>query len=268
MPPVVLAPEARAEGACGGHRAGSSLDGLGPLRRRGRAVTDRGNLKLADGKELRRVLGTDDRFDEQIGDRVFKTKSSEELSDVDWTYRIALEALMLETEGTKLLPGANAGWVDAPLDAVYGALLVMLQAHRPGPAPLPQGPLRLGLVRRRARHTAHTAAARAVPRPRAARGRRSGRDDVERPAGRSTTCRTSRPTSSPTTAAWSRTRCDSIRSARRARDRRDRRRDPHAHQVRRCRAQWRDGAARPARPVGDSADGVEADGRPDRRSPT
>ena len=84
-------------------------------------MTDRGNLKLADGKELVSVLGTDDRFDERIGDEVFKTVSSEELTDVDWTYRIALETQMLMIEGRKLLPGANAGWVDAPLDAACTA---------------------------------------------------------------------------------------------------------------------------------------------------
>ena len=131
LPPVVLPPEdelhALAADTLLVRRLVALVDLVGP----GRAVTDRGNLKLADGKELVSVLGTDDRFDERIGDEVFKTVSSEELTDVDWTYRIALETQMLMIEGRKLLPGANAGWVDAPLDAAYGALLVMLQ--RVGP---------------------------------------------------------------------------------------------------------------------------------------
>lgn len=131
MPPVVLAPEDELRAMAADTVLVRRLTALVRYVGDGRTTTDRGNLKLADGKELVAVLGTDDRFDEQIGDRVFKTKSSEGLSDVDWTYRIALETLMLETEGTKLRPGANAEWAAAPLDAAYGALLVMLK--RVGP---------------------------------------------------------------------------------------------------------------------------------------
>jgi hypothetical protein len=131
MPPVVLAPDDELRALAADTVLVRRLTALVRYCDAGRTVTDRGNLKLADGKELVAVLGTDDRFDEQIGDRTFKTKSSEELSDVDWTYRIALETLMLETEGTKLMPGANADWVDTPLDALYGALLVMLKRIGP-----------------------------------------------------------------------------------------------------------------------------------------
>jgi DNA-binding transcriptional ArsR family regulator len=131
MPPVVLAPNDELRTLAADTALVRRLTALVRYCGAGRTVTDRGNLKLADGKELVDVLGTDDRFDEQIGDRTFKTKSSEELSDVDWTYRIALETLMLETEGTKLLPGANADWVDTPLDVLYGALLVMLKRIGP-----------------------------------------------------------------------------------------------------------------------------------------
>jgi hypothetical protein len=131
MPPVVLAPEGELGALAVGTVLVRRLTALVGYVGAGRAVTDRGNLKLADGKELVGVLGTDDRFDEQIGDRLFKTKSSEDLSDVDWTYRIALETLMLEIDGHKLVPGANADWVATPLDVVYGAFLVMLK--RVGP---------------------------------------------------------------------------------------------------------------------------------------
>lgn len=131
MPPVVLAPEDELLALATDTVLIRRLTALVRYVGAGRTVTDRGNLKLADGKELVAVLDTDDRFDEQIGDKLFKTKSSEELNDVDWTFRIALETLMLETEGTKLLPGANAEWVDTPLDAVYGAFLVMLKRIGP-----------------------------------------------------------------------------------------------------------------------------------------
>ncbi len=131
LPPVVLAPEDELRDLATETPLVRRLTALVHYIGVGRAVTDRGNLKLADGKKLVAVLGTDDRFDEQIGDEVFRTVSSEELSDVDWTYRIALETRMLDVEGRKLVPGPNAGWVDAPLDTAYGAFLVMLQ--RVGP---------------------------------------------------------------------------------------------------------------------------------------
>jgi hypothetical protein len=131
LPPVVLAPEDELRALAAATVLVRGLMALVEYVGAGRAVTDRGNLKLADGKELVAVLGTDDRFDEQIGDEVFKTVSSQELTDVDWTYRIALETRMLVVEGRKLLPGPNADWVDAPLDVAYGAFLVLLQ--RVGP---------------------------------------------------------------------------------------------------------------------------------------
>ena len=131
LPPVVLAPEDELREVAADTVLVRRLMALVGYVGAGRAVTDRGNLKLADGKELVTVLGTDDQFDERIGDEVFKTVSSEELTDVDWTYRIALETRMLGVERRKLLPGPNADWVDAPLDLAYGALLVMLQRIGP-----------------------------------------------------------------------------------------------------------------------------------------
>ncbi|MFV1962156.1 MAG: hypothetical protein ACC658_10005 [Acidimicrobiia bacterium] len=94
-------------------------------------MTDKGNLKLADGKALVALLETDDRFDSQIGDRVFKTRSSADLRGVDLAFRMALESKMLRREGKKLLPGPNAAWVDDPLSALYGAWLALL--NRIGP---------------------------------------------------------------------------------------------------------------------------------------
>ncbi len=58
----------------------------------GRALTQKGHLKLADGKELIGLLDTTDRFDETIGDRTFKTSSTTELPGVDLAYRLALKA--------------------------------------------------------------------------------------------------------------------------------------------------------------------------------
>ncbi len=236
MPPVVLAPEDELRALAMETVLVRRLTALVRYVGAGRAVTDRGNLKLADGKELVAVLGTDDRFDEQIGDQVFKTKSSEELSDVDWTYRIALETLMLEIGGTKLLPGSNVDWVDTPLDAVYGALLVMVQ--RVGPTQYRYrkdhygfgwyadeldsqlSPLLLELYRDR----------------RGTGGRRARRDDVGGTAGPVRPVRGSSPQQARAPPQPGRERAAACSgSSRGTRDRRDRRRGPHRRQVRRCR---------------------------------
>ncbi len=58
----------------------------------GRKLTGTGNLTRAAGAELIGLLGTDDRFDERIGDRVFKTKSTVELRGVDFAFRLARRA--------------------------------------------------------------------------------------------------------------------------------------------------------------------------------
>jgi hypothetical protein len=98
----------------------------------GRTVTDRGNLKLADGKELVTSLGTDDRFDERIGEHVYKTRSSTELSAVDLTYRVALAAKLLIVEGRRLIRGPNAGWIrDDSLALWYAAFLALVQEVGP-----------------------------------------------------------------------------------------------------------------------------------------
>lgn len=57
-----------------------------------RPLTQRGNLRLADGKALVEVLGTDDVVDEQIGERTFRTTSSTELRGVEVTHQLALRA--------------------------------------------------------------------------------------------------------------------------------------------------------------------------------
>ena len=94
----------------------------------GTTVTDRGNLKLGDGKELVTRLGTNDRVDERIGDHVYKTRSSTQLGAVDLTYRIALAVKLLAVEGRRLVPAANARWVpDDSLALWYGAFLALVR---------------------------------------------------------------------------------------------------------------------------------------------
>ncbi len=131
FPPVVLAPEDELAAIAASSVLVRRLIALVEFVGSARTVTDRENLRLADGKELVSRLGTEDRFDERIGDKVFKTQSSADLSGVDFTYRIALASGLLMIDGRKVRPGPNAVWVESPLDLVYGALLAMLQ--RVGP---------------------------------------------------------------------------------------------------------------------------------------
>lgn len=58
----------------------------------GRKLTQTGNLTRAAGAELIGLLSTDDRLDERIGDRVFKTRSTVELRGVDFAFRLARRA--------------------------------------------------------------------------------------------------------------------------------------------------------------------------------
>jgi hypothetical protein len=94
----------------------------------GRALTQKGNLTLADGKTLVQVLGTDDRFDETIGDRTFKTHSTTDLPGVDLVFRLALKARLARRHkghvrrtkrGARLAEEPLAAWralVEAMLD--------------------------------------------------------------------------------------------------------------------------------------------------------
>jgi hypothetical protein len=45
----------------------------------GRKLTQKGRITLTDARELVGLLGTTDEIDPMIGDRVFRTRSSEEL---------------------------------------------------------------------------------------------------------------------------------------------------------------------------------------------
>lgn len=70
----------------------------------GTKLTATGHLTLADGKALAHAIGCGHLFDERIGDRVFKTKSSSEIEPVDLTVRWARAAGFVRTQHGKLLP--------------------------------------------------------------------------------------------------------------------------------------------------------------------
>ena len=120
LPPVVLASAEELVAAAGSALLLGWVRGLVEHVGEGLALTDKGNLKVADGKALVAALGTDDRVDEVIGEQVFTTRSTEELSDVDLTFRLAVAAGFLAIDGRRLVPTDAALMpTEDPLDAVF-----------------------------------------------------------------------------------------------------------------------------------------------------
>jgi hypothetical protein len=100
-----------------------------------RKLTERGNLKLADARELLELLELDDRLDETIGERTFKTKSSTELPTLDLTFRWARAARLVKVRKGELSATQAGRRLDRDvLQIVYQALHGLLElgvlAHR------------------------------------------------------------------------------------------------------------------------------------------
>ena len=91
----------------------------------GRKLTQTGRVGLADARYLVGFLGTGDQIDPEIGGRVFKTKSSEELAHLTDIVEWAKAARLVRVSGTKLVPvKKNAALADKPLDLVLAMLAV------------------------------------------------------------------------------------------------------------------------------------------------
>lgn len=118
----------------------SFLAWVGP----GRKLTATGRIGLADARHLVELLGTGDTIDPEIGGRVFKTKSSEELAHLSRIVGWAKAARLVRASGTKLLPvKKNAALADRPLDLV----LALLEAYpRLGGPLFPRNTWRQSLV--------------------------------------------------------------------------------------------------------------------------
>jgi hypothetical protein len=132
LPPVVLEPESELEVMARNsvlfERVVRLVDFIGD----GRMLTDRGNLTVADGKQLVDLLETDDQVDTRIGDHVYRTRSSTELVGVDLAFCVALEAGFLEAAGKRRARAHDrALFREEPLEAHYRLLLALL--HRIGP---------------------------------------------------------------------------------------------------------------------------------------
>ena len=100
----------------------SLLDWLGE----GRQLTQTGRIGLADARYLVELLDTGDVVDPEIGGKIFKTKSSEDLANLTWIVEWAKVSRLIRVAGTRLTPvKKNAALADRPLDLV----LAMLAAY-------------------------------------------------------------------------------------------------------------------------------------------
>jgi hypothetical protein len=104
---------------------------------KGRKLTQTGRVTLADARTLVEALGTEDVIDQVIGDRVFRTKSSEELLDLTLVVEWSKSARLVRKTGNQLVPvKKNAALLDdAP--ALWLALFTVFDQL--GEAFLPSG---------------------------------------------------------------------------------------------------------------------------------
>jgi hypothetical protein len=103
----------------------------------GRRLTQTGRLTLAHARELVDHLDTQDELDPRVGDRVYRTKSSEELPELNTVVEWAKAARLVRVTGGKLVAvKKNATLLERPLPlwermfSTFGAL---------GPAICPPG---------------------------------------------------------------------------------------------------------------------------------
>jgi hypothetical protein len=75
----------------------------------GRKLTQTGRIGLADARHLVEVLGTGDEIDPEIGGRVFKTTSSEQLPYLTRIVEWMKAARLVRATGTRLVPACIAG---------------------------------------------------------------------------------------------------------------------------------------------------------------
>ena len=92
----------------------------------GRTLTQTGNLKLADAKELVKLLGTRDRVDEQIGERQFKTASANDLPELQFYVAWARAAGVVRV--AKATMSATKSWAGMrPGERYTKAVVVLLE---------------------------------------------------------------------------------------------------------------------------------------------
>jgi Plasmid pRiA4b ORF-3-like protein len=98
----------------------------------GRKLTQTGRIGLADARHLVEVLGTGDKIDPEIGHRVFKTTSSEQLPYLSRIVEWMKAARLVRVTGTRLVPvKTNAALTSRPLDLVLALLKAYPRLGKP-----------------------------------------------------------------------------------------------------------------------------------------
>ena len=93
----------------------------------GRALTPKGNIKLADSKALVELLDTGDEFDPTYNGLAMKTRSSDQLRRLTFLVEWALECRVVRRVKARLVPVKT--WAKVPVleraERAYGALIVL-----------------------------------------------------------------------------------------------------------------------------------------------
>ena len=132
VPPLELAPREQLASEVLAAPMVRQLQGLVTYVGQRLQLTDRGNLRLADGRRLVTELATGDRVDEWIGQRQFKTSSTTELPRLDFLFRVAVEAGLLDHHGRRLTRGEVAPLLwEEPLEAFEHVMAAVIEV---GPA--------------------------------------------------------------------------------------------------------------------------------------
>ena len=86
------------------------------LGENGKTLTAKGNLKLADGRALVEILDTGDEMDPAFGDRIYRTRSTADLSYLSYLLAVADAAGAVRVVNNRLVP-VKAWARRAPVDA-------------------------------------------------------------------------------------------------------------------------------------------------------
>jgi hypothetical protein len=117
LPPVELPDRATLAAGAAEARLLRQATGLLAWVGEGRAVTNKGNLRLVDGRALVELLGTGDVVDPSHGGHPSTTRSTEQLPLLDLLYRLVLRLGWLEQEGGRVRPTARGRRVgEDPVD--------------------------------------------------------------------------------------------------------------------------------------------------------
>jgi hypothetical protein len=92
LPPIDLPPIDQLEAAAAASAALTRLTAFTRFFDRPRKLTQKGQITLADGKQLADLLRLDHEFDPKVGRTVFRTRSTARMPGLDTTYRWSREA--------------------------------------------------------------------------------------------------------------------------------------------------------------------------------